>query len=692
MQSPFLICKFDKPTLSNIIRERFGTGFPDVFKKPQISFVYSYLRELNAKTILLETDYVDRDYLEDYSQYYVRCFSRYGERCARLHFFDGVEDKNGNEISPINHDFIQKGLKDDPRALQDELQKRYLGFIVIKPIPRTFIGKSCLKIYPRLNQHSSKKVIATTYSVNLFGLELDVESVAFQEQDKVVSACATTAIWCLMHAQKGSYKLPETPSSSRITLAAINHIENSSNSFPNGGLTIKQITRAFDVYGFRTHNIDFPNDFLEESFFNTIKYHIDSNVPLILGGTVYSIDNDQAVREGKHVVTVLGYKNHCSNKALYIHDDRFGPYARTLIKNISEFLDKSKIEIVDRKEGVDWGVFFYEKEDDISAPSDWKAPKQFIIPDHLMVVTHPKVRIESKYISNTCKIVVEQLAVYFEGLKEESKQVFTPPSVRYEIMLMELAEFRRKVVGNSKVTNRYEILTTNTPKYIWLASFFDEDNQLVFEIAFDATDIPQGDAVRHIVKHTDTWPHFLKESLGSLEKHTEPRTDNSEHFFHSVIKSLTQSKDDLWSDLDKRFGEARAPNRVKPEELESDDLNPQEREVFYGRTYKTVAQALGEIGSQGPYIWVIGLDGGLNLGKEIDGKGHPTIAGFKSARISGEISMTEDGWELISKSGRYSGDYGDKTNEYLENARQRFLEIFALESESNIFIKPYEQE
>ena len=636
-----------------------------------------------AKSILLETDYVDRDYLEDYSQYYVRCFSRYGERCARLHFFDDGGDDSFN----ISHEEIRKGLTVAPLELESKLQRRYLGFIVIKPIPRTFIGKSCLKRYPRLASNHNKKVIANEYTVNLFGMNLKVDSVAFQEQDKVVSACATTAIWSLMHAQKQPNRLPETPSASRITLAAINHIENSSNSFPNGGLSIKQIMRAFDVYGFRTHKVDLKKDLSQSTFFDTVRYHIRSNIPLILGGAVYRIEDGHAVYEGSHAVTVLGFKDHSENKALYVHDDRFGPYARTLIRNISSYLAELDITDAPDRQGVDWAIFFQEKNDTKDTKNDWdEKPKQFIVPDNLMLVTHPKVRIQSIYISNTCELVIEQLARYFSELVGNSKREKLP-QLNYDIELVDLTGFRSSIAEAADVLDRYKILTMNTPKYLWLASFYLEKGKPVFEIAFDATDIPQGDAVKHVVFRSEVWEHFLIDSMKDLNEYAEPVSDTSEHFYHSLIKHLTSSQEDLWSYLDQQFGGLRAPNLVKQHELVDGDLNNQSSQTFYGRVKANISDILTEAQIGEPFIWVIGQDGALHLGKEIDGKGHPTIAEFKSARISGEISKTTKGWKLIPKSGRYSGDYGDKQIIYLENAKQRFLEIFGLEEESNLFIE-----
>ena len=45
------------------------------------------LKKLDAVSFLVEFEYVDRDYLEDYSSYYVCCHHRYERFCIRVHFF-----------------------------------------------------------------------------------------------------------------------------------------------------------------------------------------------------------------------------------------------------------------------------------------------------------------------------------------------------------------------------------------------------------------------------------------------------------------------------------------------------------------------------------------------------------------------------------------------------------------------------
>ena len=94
----------------------------------QINFIYTYLTELDATTVLLETDYVDRDYLEDYSRYYVKCFNRYGERCARLHFFKN--DFDHQQFSKI-FDSCDNG------SFAEQLQENYMNSYFKKTISLT---------------------------------------------------------------------------------------------------------------------------------------------------------------------------------------------------------------------------------------------------------------------------------------------------------------------------------------------------------------------------------------------------------------------------------------------------------------------------------------------------------------------------------------------------------------------------
>jgi hypothetical protein len=70
----------------------------------------------------------------------------------------------------------------------------------------------------------------------------------------------------------------------------------------------------------------------------------------------------------------------------------------------------------------------------------------------------------------------------------------------------------------------------------------------------------------------------------------------------------------------------------------------------------------------------------LLMGQELESRGHPSLTGFKPARIAGELRASGSKcWVLNSKSGRYSGDYNN-SEELLENACRRFSGLFPGES------------
>ena len=95
--TPYLITSFEEATLAALIHEPFAYDHADIFEKRQIKYIYNYLKSFmpelpeDKKTvgsILLEHQYIDRDFLEDYSRFYLGRFGNDGYKCARLHFFN----------------------------------------------------------------------------------------------------------------------------------------------------------------------------------------------------------------------------------------------------------------------------------------------------------------------------------------------------------------------------------------------------------------------------------------------------------------------------------------------------------------------------------------------------------------------------------------------------------------------------
>lgn len=669
MLPEFLVCKFAKETLSLLVRERFGSEFPDIIQKDQVDYLYKYMSFLGCKTILMESDYVDRDYLEDYSRYYVKCFTQYGERCARLHFF----------TSEFTHSDFSKVLTEYDDTKGSTLNSNYLGFIVIKPLPKTFIGKTCLKVYPNLKSNSDKVVLSRKYRVSLFGIPLEVDTVAFQEQDKVVSACATTAIWTALQALD-SKDLRQVPSCSEITLAAINYANESSNSFPNKGLNNKQILRALDVCGYRNHkiNLDTKTQEGKSSFISIVQNYTRSKLPIILGTEVFDIDDGVVKKNDGHAVTVLGFYK---NEAVYIHDDRVGPYAKATIYNIDSLVKSLKSCDADF-EGAKWCIALRDKDES----GNWvPQATQILVPDSIVVPNYKKVRVESDFIENTCRTLIEEYRAYYNEYGEKDI-----PEVRYTIKLESLAEIKKRVLVSPKIINKFDILKKCFAKYIWVAVFIDECGELLFELLFDSTDIPQGYCYSGCIQYNENYFDLVIKAPLNVHSTNTQLLESKHDFVASIAKSLKQSMSSYYQYLNNMFGEPRAPALIHDDEIEDNCLQEQLSYTYFGRESKSLQSEYPELFTEPEKykIWVITYDGGLIIGDEIGKKGHPTLAHFKSARIAGELFYKGNKWIINAKSGRYSSNYSN-ANELLANAREKFLEIFANTLPNELEIQEY---
>ena len=106
-------------------------------------FAYRGDGKKSARTIVVEHEYVDRDYLDDYVSYYSRSFVAYARTCTRLHFF--TSSFNEGDFSS----WVERGISVRQKAA---LQRNYLGFVVIKPLPETVFGRTCLRTYLDLSE------------------------------------------------------------------------------------------------------------------------------------------------------------------------------------------------------------------------------------------------------------------------------------------------------------------------------------------------------------------------------------------------------------------------------------------------------------------------------------------------------------------------------------------------------------
>ncbi|WP_237881067.1 hypothetical protein [Pseudomonas sp. PGPR40] len=697
--------------MTNLVRECFGYDFPDILTKRQVSYIFNYLNRLNAKTVLLEFQYVDKDFLEDFSRYYAKRFGNDGHKCARMHFF----------ACPLDHGIVSEILAGGPNAdaLVKELQDHYLGFMVIKPLPKTFIGKTCLKVMEdESTDEKRKRRLSREYQVDLFGINLSVESLAFQEQDKVIAACATTAIWSALHALQW-HSIRSVHSCSEITMNALNDRNGSSNSFPNTELNAEQMLRSIDAEGLRHHQ-ESLRGIDEKRFFETVVSHIDSKLPLIFIGDVHTLrgpGKTRAVHEGNHAICIVGYKQD-EEQILYIHDDRLGPYVRAKLVPTAGYLINRKT----MREA--WALGLQTMNED----GTWSEPVELIEPDVLIVPTDKKVHLPFYYALETCgrikKQVAEDWKIWFP-----SEEGNIAEDISFRIRLREVSHIRQEIRSlsyaynapmplpvNEETSNAAEcegvestaeedqqgptkeqidrwekskvaFLTKGFARFQWESQFF-YGRTPTFKMFIDATDVPQGDAVSAVFTDDLFYGNAVLNLL-RLNPSAKRFKAKDGQFFPSFMHRLVEEDNSVEKYLDTTYGELRAPLYLKEQEIRGKNIfNNPTAVPLYDSPRLPIVDLHEKFGKGARYlIWAISKDGALIIGKELTFKigervekcGHPSITGFKPARIAGEMHKAGKGsWQINSKSGRYSGDYPNK-DDLLQNALYKFQQFFPKE-------------
>lgn len=316
---------------------KFGTN--DALTKlpssTQQKYLLCYLAELEAVSVLEEPNYFDRDYLAEFSAFYSTSTRGYSNLCRRVHFF------NIN----VTRDKIRRAASGSARVLKI-LQEAYLGFVIIRPIPSTPLGRTVLRWYDE-QFPSTPRVTSPSrpYHVHFTGITLTVTGLAWQQQDSAVGACATVGLWSMLHSSAfdDHHAIPTT---AEITQAAHKRASLGARIFPSGGLTIYQICEAIkeqnlspvlmegDIKNSSGHIIGFG----KERFSSSCAAFIRSGYPVIIIGTRGS--------EG-HAICVVGFRSPPSNvgsslielqdaniRYLYIHDDNLGPSVRFSIEEI----------------------------------------------------------------------------------------------------------------------------------------------------------------------------------------------------------------------------------------------------------------------------------------------------------------------------------------------------------------------
>ena len=192
----------------------------------------SLIENRNYASAIVEPDYIDVDHHAALARFYRLRHRDTAARCVRVHLFE----------SPV---------ADVDELSQDQMDS-YRGFLVLRPFSHETLGRCILSgdLCEGL-QEESYVTCKASYRIHLGGREILFSGTPWMQQDRMVAACASTAMWVatwhLGHYLGGEHRVYTTPEitelSTRFSLAT-------GRSMPSGGLTTDQMSNGFHAMGY----------------------------------------------------------------------------------------------------------------------------------------------------------------------------------------------------------------------------------------------------------------------------------------------------------------------------------------------------------------------------------------------------------------------------------------------------------
>jgi len=472
-------------TLRSLLAEHSKHGWPE--DSVHDRYFEDYFGTLGAKAVVVERDYVDHDFLEDFAAYYVRCFKDYARKCTRLHFFRKAVGER---------DFARL-LEERDAADAAKLGKAYLGFLVVRPVPQRCVGRTCLITYSEGSGREYTNL--RPYEASLFGLRLEVTTLAFQQQDRTVAECATAALWSAFQAT-GKLFGHRIPSPAEITQAATRRIPLETRTLPtSGGLSAEQMADAVRACDLEPLHIGATDPDVLRA---TVYAYAGADVPVVLVGDVVDLaeppNATEPVAPPSHAVTVTGYNVAAASGTaldrlrsdridkLYVHDDAVGPFARMMFENtvqstLTTSLAATKTEIGQRR----------------------------FRPTMLLIPLYHKIRIPFGRVLGDVKTLIHFIGSLRASGAPGLDQDLAP--CEWDVRLTTVNEYKRDVFEKRKVQKARAVLERPMPRFIWVARATHPD-QRGFDLLFDATGIEADDLCFARVDRGSPIPGVLREA------------------------------------------------------------------------------------------------------------------------------------------------------------------------------------
>ncbi|MGA9875378.1 MAG: hypothetical protein WBQ21_06170 [Solirubrobacteraceae bacterium] len=212
-----------------------------------LDWVFTHMGNEKATQALLEHEYIDSDYRDEYANFYIKVFRNLPDRGERLHFW---------------------------------AEQRYLGYCSIRPVYGQPVCRTMLDPGTTLEDAVSCVVQAKAHP---YGRELHVPAFPFISQDRQYGRCAHAVLWMIAHYH---HLLNDTPARtmSEIVQAASEH--ELERTVPSRGLTEEQVGATLHKIGLAAVKYVIREDgkklLVSNEVAALVRRYLNSRIPLVL--------------------------------------------------------------------------------------------------------------------------------------------------------------------------------------------------------------------------------------------------------------------------------------------------------------------------------------------------------------------------------------------------------------------------
>lgn len=239
--------------------------------------LFDMLKTKFPLTVVVEDYYVDRFYRDSYYLYYASKHIQYSRFCKRVFLFDGL---------------IQSIFDID----ESELEKMFMGTMVVRPLPLGKIGRSLFNPYFFADKKSYLRY--ATYEIVVVSKQLRIHAFPFSMQDGETTTCAEITILNLIDYFSRKYQDYNLalPSDLFERVDRLGY----ERCLPSRGLSFLEISRIFSESGFFPRMYAVASFQSEYQFKRNMHYYIESGIPVALG--IQWVNSKE-----KHAITCIGH-------------------------------------------------------------------------------------------------------------------------------------------------------------------------------------------------------------------------------------------------------------------------------------------------------------------------------------------------------------------------------------------------